>query len=140
MVGESSNTDLWLFDLQSGSATPFSKKPGAESIPSWLNPGNSVVFNYYDNSGVQLLTKPLDGAVPGQVLFEGSGVVSTSGKYLLVGRGAFPRLAGQGPGTRKRGYVSLADGGERNFIPFPEAFQRDIVLPALSPDDRWLAY
>jgi hypothetical protein len=133
MSGESmANMDLRLFDKDSGGTIPFTKTPGAETLPHWWNNGRTVVFLYNHESSVKILAKPLDGAAPEEVLFEGSGEMSSSGKYLFV-----RQKAASGKSTHK--YISMTER-ERKLVEFPEPFQKDIRSLELSPDDHWLTY
>jgi hypothetical protein len=81
-----------------------------------------------------VLRTSVDGSSAEERLFEGQGVLSGSGTFLLVGQ-----MSAKGHLTR--GFISTTDP-ERKLVAFPEPFRARQAWRGLklSPDDRLLAY
>jgi class 3 adenylate cyclase len=124
--------DLWLFDVNDGRATPFTRTEEREDVPLWSGDGRTVVFTRWTESGARVIAKPADGMGQEQLLFEGAGSdLARGGKSLLVSQRVIQ-------GKVMSGYVSLADK-DRKMVPLPQALLRFYWM-RLSPDNRWLAY
>ncbi len=128
-----SENALWIFDLAGDDPIRFSRTQNPERSGSWWPDGQSIVC-VRDTGGVEkTLRLSVDGSAPEQELFDGPGLLSQSGRYLLVSQRA-------AKGKMTRGSVSLADPA-RKLMPLPDVLQRARVYRAeLSPDDRHLAF
>jgi class 3 adenylate cyclase len=124
--------DLWLLDVTSGQATPFTRTEEREDVPLWSEDGRTVLFTRWPEAGAQVLAKPADGTGQEQLLFDGAGAdLPRDGKEFLVGQRA-------AEGKVISGYVSLADK-DRKMVLLPQALLRFYWM-RLSPDNRLLAY
>jgi serine/threonine protein kinase len=131
--------DLWIFDVSGGGVSRLTSNEFGEQRPFWTDDGRHVLFTRRIGMKEQVLSKTVAGGGQEQLVMDGSGDnLSRSGRYLLVTQSLIVETSGV---TRKRnaGYTVLTDP-TRKFIPFPEGFQSVGRFPALSPDDRLLAY
>jgi eukaryotic-like serine/threonine-protein kinase len=137
------NTNVWLFDLGRGDASPFTYHPGVERSPIWSPDGSSIVFSSSRNGAFDLYVKPADGSQEEELLLKsGENKTATSwsrdGHFLL-----YIQASGQ---TRSEIWV-LPDPGvvvaERKPVPFlkTEFAETDAQFsPEATGAPRWVAY
>jgi serine/threonine protein kinase len=117
-----SSRRIWLLDVARASGFPL--MPG--EFPSWSADGRTVYFARWDQSRFDTFSAPIDGSAPEKLLFEGwSRPCHNSSTYRSV--------------LRQEGGLGFCKVAETNTIIFiPEGF--GAAVPALSPDDRLIAF
>ena len=133
---ESGDHDLWVYDLERGTALRLTVDPPADVSPLWTADGRSVVFgSARDGQASNLFRLPWDGSAPAQRLTSSPNeqiprCVSPDNRELL-----FEEFD---PDTQwDIRVVSLDEPDEIDTVLSSRFNER---LPALSPDGRWLAY
>ena len=133
-IDDPSNTDIWIGDARSGAFARLTSGDQVDSDPIWSPDGSRIV--YTSVRGTEgLYWQPADGSGRAEHLVDGSSGVRAV-TWTRDGQLVFEELAGAdirlltpGSGSAPR-LVTLFDA--------PDYFNE--VLPALSPDGRWLAY
>jgi eukaryotic-like serine/threonine-protein kinase len=129
------NKNLWIFDVASGRATPFTSGPAWDAFPTWSHDGTRIVFTSNRSGVYDLYEKASDGSGPENPFYasmEGKAANSWSpdGRFLLyysIGQNIRLRLlTADGPADRQP--VALVD---------PKFTS---VTGRFSPDGRWIAY
>jgi serine/threonine-protein kinase len=134
------NPQVWIYDMTSGTLTPLTSE-GQNFFPIWSPDGKRLVFPSMRSGGttVNLFWKPADGSGAAERLTTseyGQQPYSWShdGKRILFHQSVDPET----------GFdiwmLPIEDDGK---VGLPEPFLNttaDELHPALSPDDRWLAY
>ncbi len=87
------NTNVWLFDLLRGDASPFTYRPGVERSPICSSDGSRIVFSSNRNGPFDLYVKPADGSADEELLLKsGENKTATSwsrdGHFLLYTQGS----------------------------------------------------
>jgi len=126
-------TDIWTYNVASGTLTRLTSEGASNDRPEWTPDGTRVLYSSNRGDGVALWWQPADGSgraepllrIPGTDLLEG--VISPDGQWLVYRTGRNQdiwarRLEGD---TVSR---SVAAGGATAFA------------PRLSPDGHWVAY
>src|SRR5262249_30921667 len=106
---------IWLFDLVNGSAAPFARNPAQEFYPNWGQEGRTIAFTRSADGKSWMVSASTDGSGREERLFEGTGRVSESGRFLFVTQTSRS-------GNVTRGHISTADAAQK-FVPWPEAYQ-----------------
>jgi Tol biopolymer transport system component len=136
---QSSNADLWMFDLTRDVSTRFTFDAGQERFPVWspdgsrvvygLNQGGSTIFDLYQklsNGGgdAELLYKSDKGKIPVGW--------SRDGRFLLFSWGPPERTT----------FVLPLEGGKGSPLKAgkPYLFLPKVTGGRFSPDERWVAY
>ena len=133
-IDDPANTDIWIGDARRGAFTRLTSGEQVDSDPIWSPDGSRIVYSSVRGTE-GLFWQPADGSGRAEHLVDGSsGVRATT--WTRDGQLVYEELAGAdirlltpGSGSAPRA-IPLFDA--------PEYFNE--VLPALSPDGRWLAY
>jgi Tol biopolymer transport system component len=135
-IARTGGSDLWLVDVRTRAMTKLTNGAGIDDQPEWSPDGKRVLYRSIEPSGTTLKSIPIDGSAAPTVVVNSKldpyhGSLSRDGKWLIGRTGdlavpdrqifvaptsgdATPRLLAKGPGFH--------------------------FAPALSPDDRVLAY
>ena len=127
--------DLWLVDLERGTAQTFTDQEGWEDTPAWSPDGKQVAFAADWNGPPNLYVKDVGGGAPREVvpfdnLANFAGSWSSDGAWLLYYRR--DRATG-------RGDLWRVDVETLERRPLLET-QADERFPRASPDGRWIAF
>jgi eukaryotic-like serine/threonine-protein kinase len=125
----SQNTDIWMFDLQRGSAKRLTFDAGLDALPVWSPDGSRVLFTSSRNNVFDLYLKNADGSQEEKLI-----CASELDKY--------PN-AWSGDGK----YILYTEGSDLEYLTFPE-MKSTLFLKApstfknaqFSPDGKWVAY
>jgi Protein kinase domain/WD40-like Beta Propeller Repeat len=135
-ISDGGNSDIWVYDSQRDTMTRLTFGGGHHNFPIWSPDGQYVVFT---SVGQGIFQTRADGAGQPQALTGGNTTqfpwsFTTDGKRL-----AYAELAS----NYQIWTVPLEDQGGRLKAGKPEPFFKSSfadLLPAFSPDGRWLAY
>ncbi len=137
LAGGTGNLNIWVFDLARGAKTRLTFPPASDRQPNWAPDGQSVAFVSNRNGPPHIYLSASDGTGTPTALTvddasEFAPRFTPDGRYLL-----FERLADQ-PNSRREIWGVLLSG-DRKALPLIQS-QYDVYAPALSPDEKWLAY
>jgi serine/threonine-protein kinase len=133
-IDDPNNTDIWIGDARRGTFTRLTSGGDIESDPIWTRDGSRIVYSAVHGSE-GLFWQPADGSGTPEHLVDGtSGIRAYT--WTHDGQLIFEELAGSDIQLLKPG--SKAAPQRIKLFDAPGYF--DEVLPALSPDGRWLAY
>ncbi len=126
---ESQNTDVWTYDLQSGSAKRFTFDPAIDALPVWSPDGSRLIFASSRQQVFKLFIKNADGAQ----------------EENLVARTDTDNFSNDW--SRDGKYVLFTQGRDLWFVTFP-LLKSSLFLKApatlkngkFSPDGKWVAY
>ncbi len=123
---------IWVKELDRGPARLLTFEGNGNSRPSWMPDGSAVTFVQPGNG---LWSARSDGGAPPQQVYTGPQVWeatwSSDATWLVV------RIGGTGTGTRDIHAIRPGiDSSARVIVASPA----DEYAPALSPNNRWLAY
>jgi eukaryotic-like serine/threonine-protein kinase len=136
---QSSNRDLWMFDLTRDVSTRFTFDQGAERFPVWSPDGSRIVYGLNQGNGqiFDLYQKLSNGGGDAEVLFKSDkGKIpvgwSRDGRFLLFS---------WGPPERNT-FVLPVEGGKGSPLKAgePYLFLPKVTGGRFSPDERWVAY
>ena len=135
-IGRTGGSDIWLIDAPTKSLSKLTNGTGLDDQPAWTADGKRLLYRSIESSGTKLKSIAADGSEQtGVVLNAGvdaySGFLSHDGKWLVFRTGDLT--------SSFRDIFAAAMSGD----PTPRALVKSPgsdVNPALSPDDRWLAY
>jgi eukaryotic-like serine/threonine-protein kinase len=141
VINSSGTTEIRVFDLAQGTSTVLDVGTGDISQPGWSADGRAALISVAPNgiASARVLRVPVDGRssidtiMPGgldryavsrngQVTILQVSTARSPNRYLLVGQGA-------------KLYASTSQGSFEELTA-----GRDCMVPALSPDGKWLAY
>jgi eukaryotic-like serine/threonine-protein kinase len=132
------NQKLWLYDLSSGTAHPFTFSEGDDLYPVWSPDGKQVAFASNRNGNQQdIYVKPVGGGSSEQLLLGGEGDKqpdrwSTDGRYILFDYN-------NGKKTKATDVWALPLFGDRK--PFPVVQTPGVDYYGMfSADGKWVAY
>jgi serine/threonine protein kinase/Tol biopolymer transport system component len=128
-------SSLWLIDARTKAMTKLTNGVGIDDQPEWTPDGKRVLYRSIEPIGTTLKSVPIDGSEAPTVLVSSNdpyhGSLSHDGKWIIVRTGdlAVPdRQIFVTPTSGDRTPRLLVNGPGTHFS------------PALSPDDRVLAY
>jgi Tol biopolymer transport system component len=124
------NTDVWIYDLQGGSAKRMTFDAAIDAMPVWSPDGKRVVFSSSRKQTFDLYLKATDGAqeeraieaAPAWDKYPSSW--SRDGKYILYTR------------EMELWFLILPDLRDQLFLKPPSAIKNG----QFSPDGKWVAY
>jgi Tol biopolymer transport system component len=131
--------NIWLFDMERGTSTPFTLGPEAAMYPVWSPDGSGIAYFVRRPNEALVIERSAGGMGNETVLYRSTDSIgyasqswSPDGRWMVLLNlfsGGFSLLPMGAEGS----------GGERKLIPFPEnPFEGR--HPSLSPDGRWLLY
>jgi serine/threonine-protein kinase len=126
--------DIWLLDRAQGALTRLSFDSSA-SRPVWSPDGRAVVYIRQIGTHLDLRRMGADGSAPPESLLAMSDYEIWEALLTRDGRSLIVRTVG-GPGSRDIWLVPLDSAPP---VPLLRS-SADEVAPAISPDNRWLAY
>jgi serine/threonine protein kinase len=129
---ESTNVDVWTYDIQRDAMKRLTFNPAIDAIPIWSRDGAHILFGSNRNEKFELFVKNADGAQEEKLLdFDNSAKVdkypsdwSRDGKYVLYMRG------------KELWAVTLPELKARLFLATPGIIRN----AQFSPDGKWVAY
>jgi Tol biopolymer transport system component len=127
--------DIWLYDVASGTPTRITAESATSDRAEWTGDGKRLVFRS-NRSGPNLIwMQPIDRSTPAQLLAESpygmpEGILTRDGK-ILVGRVQ--------RGVTEMDVVRVSMDSARTMSPVAESRFSE-YMPALSPNDKWIAY
>ena len=133
--------DIWLHDLERGTASRFTFGPKNNYFPVWSPDGSSIAFYSDRDSPGHPFQKTTNGTAPDEVLSKPVGDPpigarlddwSRDGRYLIL-------ASGGGNIRTKYDIWVLPLFGERKPFPYLQT-EFDEQYARLSPDGHWLAY
>ncbi len=131
------NQKLWLYDLNQGTAGPFTFGDGDDLYPAWSPDSRQVAFcSTRGGSQEDIYVKPVGGGSGEQLLLSDEGNKepdrwSADGRYILFDY--------TGKKTKATDVWALPTFGDRK--PFPVAQSPGVdYYGTLSPDGKWVAY
>ena len=135
-VAEDDRRNIWIYDLERGTALKPITFEGINALPAWGPEGNRLAFSS-SRGGPQrsLFIQPTDGSGSADQLYEADYLVQAA-DWTRDGKEIILQEFNQSGDSDIR-ILSLEGGGEtRDYLvtPFVES------SPRLSPDGHWLAY
>jgi Tol biopolymer transport system component len=127
---------LWLYDLNQGTASPFTFGAGTDQYPAWSPDSKQVAFSS-DRAGQEdIYVKPVGGGSQEQPLLTGPGDKeadrwSSDGRYIL-----FDHVS---KSTHGIDVYALPLFGDRKPFPVAEGPGNE-TWGVFSPDNKWVAY
>jgi eukaryotic-like serine/threonine-protein kinase len=127
---------LWLYDLNRGTASPFTFGDGTEQYPAWSPDSKQVAFSSTRAGQEDIYVKPVSGGSQEQPLLTDQGekepdLWSSDGRYIL-----FDYVA---KGTHGTDVWAVPLFGERKPFPVVQGPGND-NWATFSPDAKWVAY
>ncbi len=129
------NLDLWIHDLERGTASRFTFDAANDGGPMWTPDGANVIYTTAKEGSVSLIRKAASGTGATEVLLSAesnllAGDISPDGKHLLY-------MINGGETTWDIWALAL-DGSGESFPLLESEFIE--VRPSFSPDGKWFAY
>ncbi len=129
------NLDLWIHDLERGTASRFTFDAGNDGGPMWTPDGANVIYTSAKEGSVSLLRKAASGTGATEVLLSSesnilAGDMAPDGKHLLY--------MTNGGETSWDIWALALDGSGETWPLLQSEFVE--VRPSFSPDGRWFAY
>jgi len=129
------NVDLWIHDLERGTASRFTFDPGNDYGPAWSPDGDSIIYTAAGEDGLSLIRKAASGTGATEVLLKSesnilAGQVSPDGRFLTY--------MTSGGETSWDILAMPLDGSGEAFPLLASEFVE--VRPSFSPDGKWFAY
>jgi len=131
----SSNTDLWIYELDRGVNTRFTFDQAHDYSPIWSPDGKEIVYRSEDKGTYSIFRKHASGLRKRELMYSDSVLIwpsswSSDGKYIL-----FEKIALE---TTSDIWVMPVDSPQTSY-PYI-ATKSDEYDPVFSPDGRWIAY
>jgi Tol biopolymer transport system component len=137
LTDSAGNADVWVIDIDRGARSRVTFDPAVDGFPNWSADGRTVFFGSLRN-GKYAIYQTSSTGTGGERLFHGNpdtstllGDVSVDGRYVVYGTSKEE--------NSQRDLWVLPTSGDGKAFPF---VQTPFVeySPAVSPDDRWMAY
>jgi eukaryotic-like serine/threonine-protein kinase len=132
-TSDATDPDLWLFDLQRGTASRITRHPGPDIRPAWSPDGRFIAFSSRRGRDYRVFRVLADGVENAEPLANGDEGLYVE-DWARDGSGILVTLAREGL------WRLPADGGPRILV---RAALADGVLAeqaSVSPDGRWFVY
>jgi Tol biopolymer transport system component len=128
--------DIWVYDLDRDVKLRLTTDPALDHNPVWSPDGTRLVFDSHRSGDAAFYVKPSSGAVPEQLLLPSeSGVQQGPRDWSSDGQ----TIVYQKLKTGSWNVWVLPLSGDRKPFPYKVSPFNE-MLPALSPNGRWLAY
>ena len=129
------NLDLWIHDIERGTASRFTFDPANDGGPMWTPDGANVIYTSAKEGSVSLLRKAASGTGATDILLTSesnimAGDMAPDGKHLLY--------MTSGGETSWDIWALKLDGSGETFPLLQSEFIE--VRPSFSPDGKWFAY
>jgi hypothetical protein len=134
---EQGNTDVWIYDVKSGSRSRFTFDPAIDWMPAWSPSGREIAFVSSRTGNGDIYVQPADGTGQAKAV-----VVSKLPQYLRGwSRSGVLTFNRDDPKTRFDLWTFRAnpDGGFTDPVPFLQTEFMD-YLGTVSPDGRFMLY
>jgi tRNA A-37 threonylcarbamoyl transferase component Bud32 len=137
-INESSGQNIWVKQLDAGPLTRLTFEP--QTIrPGWSADGRYVWYGSRDSTGLRLVRRRADGTGTPETILDPAGdveeVVETRDTAVMI-----VRLTVVAGGRQIFLFRRAAGAGDSALTPLLAAPGYNQMSPALSPDNRWLAY
>ena len=133
-IDDPTNTDIWIGDARRGQFTRLTSGDEVDSDPIWTPDGSRVVYSSVRGTE-GLFWQPADGSGSAEHLVDGSSGVRAL-TWTRDGQLVYEELAG----ADIRLLTPRSGSAPRSITLFDAPDYFNEVLPALSPDGRWLVY
>jgi serine/threonine-protein kinase len=135
-IARSGGADLWLVDAQTKALTKLTTAEGIDDMAEWSPDGKKVIYRSGSTAGTVLRQVPIDGSERPSPLITSlsdpfTALLSRDGQWMIVRTSDLT--------ARFRDIYLVPTSGDRTPRPFA-ATRASETTPALSPNDRWLAY
>jgi len=128
-------TDIWLIDLATGTATRLTDDPGGEFDPAWSPDGKYIVFNSNRLGPWSLFMRASDGTGADLSLLHSDSFNYTVAAWSPANVMVFNAFSNENPSD----LWTMSMSGDRT----PKAFlssKHSEMNGTFSPDGRWIAY
>jgi len=141
-VGDGHNhEDIWVRDLDRGTASRVTLLPGQNQWPVWTPDGKNLVFSSLNPSAPGIYSIRADGSGVAQRLTDGK---TWQTQQSISPDGTRLAMSQTGPGGSVEIWTAPLEGeAGQPRLGRAEPFLQtpfNTILPAFSPDGRWLAY
>jgi serine/threonine-protein kinase len=139
-MGDVTSMDIWVQDLDRGSAVRLTSLPGMNWSPVWMPDSGSIVFASTRHPDAGIYWMRADGSGTAQRLIEAADYilpsgVSPDGKWLAMESG--------NPFAMREISIARIEGAPDHPVlgkAEPLVTASGFVLPVFSPDGHWVAY
>jgi Tol biopolymer transport system component len=137
LTDSAGNADVWVIDIDRGAKSRITFDPGVDNFPNWSADGRTIFFASTRNGKYEIYQASSTGTGGEQQIhghpdtFTPLRDVSLDGRYLVYGTSK--------EGSGQRDIWILPTFGDRKAFPFVQTPFEE-YSPALSPDNRWMAY
>jgi serine/threonine protein kinase len=132
---DSTNSDIWLMDLERGVPGRFTFSPELDDDPAWSPDGNSIVFNS-GRGGVRGLYRKASSGAGNEELLAKADVVTNGIDWSADGK--FIVFESSDPQRGGNLWVLPLFGEMKPYVVLQTEFNES--HGRFSPDSRWLAY
>jgi Tol biopolymer transport system component len=134
-IARTGGSDVWVIDARTKIATKLTSAEGTDDPPEWAPDGKRLIYRSVAPSGTTLKWIPIDGSERATDFWNirdpFTGLLTHDGQWMVV------RTSDNSQSFRDIWIARTS--GDRTARPFA-ATPASEAAPALSPDDRWLAY
>lgn len=130
----SSNTDIWIHDLDKGIRTRFTFGSGPDFAPIWSPDGDQIAYQSSQNNVSGIFVKSISGVDSAQLIYSTENIIwtrdwSDDGKYLILSS-------------------DVEYGSDIWVVPLDTSLEPFAYLsssfvewePTISPNGKWMAY
>ena len=131
------NPDIWVGDVTGSALTQLTFNPGLDVLPLWTKDGRFVLFGSRRGGAGSIYRKRVDGRSEAEALLPVSTSVARRTDFVTPDGDSVVYAAISRDGSRETEFrqLSLTGDGADQPVPLEEG-----VVPAISPDGRWMAY
>jgi len=137
LTDSAGNADVWVIDVDRGARSRITFDPGIDNLPNWSADGRTVFFGSMRNGKYEIYQASSTGTGGEQLIHQHPDTftplrdVSVDGRYLVYG-------TSKGGNGQKDIWI-LPTFEDRKALPFVQTPFHE-YSPALSPNNRWMAY